>query len=66
VLQLTRKVPRERLLAAVTIAHTQQQFRYRTIRRLAEASPRATPPILIADDPAIRPMTHYTLEHFLR
>lgn len=65
VLQLTRRVPRERLLAAVTIAHTQQQFRYRTIRRLAEATPRSTPPILIADDPAIRPMTQYTLEHFL-
>ena len=66
VLQLTRRVPRERLLAAVTLAHTQQQFRYRTIRRLAEAAPRPTPPTLIADDPAIRPMTQYTLEHFLR
>ena len=66
VLQLTRRVPRERLLAAVTIAHTQQQFRYRTIRRLAEASPRSASPTFIADDPAIRPMTHYTLEHFLR
>lgn len=66
VLQLTRRVPRERLLAAVTLAHTQQQFRYRTIRRLVEAAPRPTPPRLIADDPAIRPMTQYTLEHFLR
>jgi transposase len=66
VLQLTRRVPRERLLAAVTIAHTQQQFRYRTIRRLAEAPPRSAPPTLIADDPAIRPMTQYTLENFLR
>jgi hypothetical protein len=66
VLQLTRRVPRERLLAAVTIAHTQQQFRYRTIRRLAEASSRSAPPTLIADDPAIRPMTQYTLENFLR
>jgi transposase len=66
VLQLTRRVPRERLLAAVTLAHTQQQFRYRTIRRLAEAALRPAPPPLIADDPAIRPMTQYTLEHFLR
>lgn len=66
VLQLTRRVPRERLLAAVTIAHTQQQFRYRTIRRLTEAVPRSAAPVLLADDPAIRPMTQYTLEDFLR
>jgi transposase len=66
VLQLTRRVPRERLLAAVQIAHAQQQYRYRTIRRLTESSPRPTPPILIATDPAIRPMTHYALEDFLR
>jgi hypothetical protein len=66
VLQLTRRVPRERLLAAVKTAHTQQQFRYRTIRRLAEATPLSAAPVLIADDPAIRPMTQYTLEDFLR
>ena len=66
VLQLTRRVPRERLLAAVTTAHRHQQFRYRTIRRLAEATPLPAAPVLIADDPAIRPMLHYTLEDFLR
>lgn len=65
VLQLTRTHPRERLLAAAEVALTQQQFRYRTIRRLTEATPAAPMPPLIADDPAIRPMTHYTLEHFL-
>ena len=66
VLQLTRRVPRERLLAAVQVAHAQQQFRYRTIRRLTEAAPRPTAPRLLTDDPAIRSMTHYTLEDFLR
>jgi transposase len=66
VLQLTRRVPRERLLAAVTTAHAQSQFRYRTIRRLAELTPRPTAAVLVADDPAIRPMTQYSLEDFLR
>ena len=66
VLQLTRRIPRERLLAAVTTAHRQQQFRYRTIRRLAEATPLPAAPVLITDDPAIRPMRHYTLEDFVR
>jgi hypothetical protein len=53
VLSLTRRHPRERVLDAVREAHAQQHFRYQTIRRLAE-------------DPAIRPMTQYTLEDFLR
>lgn len=66
VLQLTRRVPRERLLAAVETAHTQQQFRYRTIRRLTEVAPRRPAPVLVATDPAIRPMTHYAMEDFLR
>jgi hypothetical protein len=65
VLRLTRTHPRERLLAAVEIARTHQQFRYQTIRRLIEATPAAPHPPLITDDPAIRPMTQYTLEHFL-
>jgi len=65
VLQLTRRVPRERLLAAVETAHAQHQFRYRTIRRLAEATPLPARPALIADHPAIRPMTQYALEDFL-
>ena len=65
VLQLTRTHPRERLLAAAEIVLTQQHFRYRTLRRLTEARPAAPLPPLVADDPAIRPMTQYTLEHFL-
>jgi hypothetical protein len=65
VLSLTRRFPRERLLAAVQTAHAHQQFRYRTIRRLVEAAPLSSRPALRTDDPAIRPMTQYTLEHFL-
>jgi transposase len=65
VLRLTRTHPRERLLAAVEVALTHQQFRYQTIRRLTEATPAAPRPPLVTDDPAIRPMTQYTLEHFL-
>ena len=65
VLQLTRTHPRERLLAAVEIALTHQHFRYQTIRRLADATPAAPRPPLVTDDPAIRPMTQYTLEYFL-
>jgi len=66
VLQLTRRFPRERLLAAVRTAHAHQQFRYQTIRRLVEAAPLPAVPVLLADDPAIRSMTQYTLEAFLR
>ena len=65
VLSLTRRFPRERLLAAVQSAHAHQQFRYRTIRRLVEAAPPPSRPTLRTVDPAIRPMTQYTLEHFL-
>lgn len=65
VLQLTRRVPRERLLAAVEAAHAQQQYRYQTIRRLAEAAPRRIPSVRIADDPLIRPMTQYALPEML-
>ena len=66
VLGLTRKHPRERILAAVRQAHALQHFRYQTIRRLAETAPATAAPTLVADDPAIRPMTQYTLEDFLR
>ncbi len=65
VLRLTRTHPRERLLAAVEVALTHQHFRYQTIRRLTEAAPVVPRPPLVTDDPAIRPMTQYTLEHFL-
>jgi transposase len=65
VLALTRKHPRERVLAAVTEAHTHQHFRYQTIRQLVERTPARPRPTLRTDDPAIRPMTQYTLEDFL-
>lgn len=66
VLVLPRRYPRERLLAAARTALAQQQFRYQTMRRLVEAAPLPVAPVLITDDPAIRPMTQYTLEEFLR
>jgi transposase len=66
VLGLTRRYPRERVLAAVTEAHTHQEFRYQTIRQLVERTPGRPAPTLASDDPAIRPMTQYTLEDFLR
>ena len=66
VLGLTRRHPRERILAAVTEAHAHQHFRYHTIRRLVERTPAPPRPTLVTDDPAIRPMTQYTLEDFLR
>ncbi len=66
VLGLTRRHPRERVLHAVAQAHTHQLFRYRLVRRLVEAAPPTPAPTLVAADPAIRPMTQYTLEDFLR
>lgn len=65
VLRLTRAHPRERVLAAVSTALAQQHFRYQTIRTLTEAAPVAPLPPLVSADPAIRPMTQYTLDHFL-
>jgi transposase len=66
VLGLTRRHPRERVLAAITEAHTRQHFRYQTIRQLVERVSPAPRPTLATDDPTIRPMTQYTLEDFLR
>ena len=66
VLSLTRKHPRERVLAAVADAHARQHFRYQTIRQLVERTPVAARPVLTTDDPAIRPMTQYTLEDLFR
>lgn len=66
VLGLTRKHPRERVLAAVADAHVRQHFRYQTIRQLVERTPAPPRPVLTTDDPAIRPMTQYTLEDLLR
>ncbi len=65
VLQLTRRHPRERVLAAVTTALAHQHFRYQTIRTLTEATPLAAPVPLTTTDPAIRSMDQYTLDHFL-
>ena len=66
VLGLTRRHPRERILAAVTEAYAHQHFRYQTIRQLVERTPARPAPTLVTEDPAIRPMTQYTLEDFLR
>jgi transposase len=66
VLGLTRRHPRERVLAAITEAHAHQHFRYQTIRQLVERTPVRPTPVLATDDPAIRPMTQYTLEDFIR
>ena len=66
VLSLTRTHPRERVLHALTEAKTHHLFRFRSIRRLAEAAPPRPAAPLATDDPAIRPMTQYTLEDFLR
>jgi len=65
VLGLTRKYPRERVLVAAAEAHTRQHFRYQTIRQLVERTPPAATAPLRTEDPAIRPMTQYTLEDFL-
>jgi len=65
VLSLTCRHPRERVLHAVAQAHTHQLFRYQLVRRLVEAAPPTAASPLVADDPAIRPMTQYTLEDFL-
>ena len=66
VLGLTRRHPRERVLAAVAEAYAHQHFRYQTIRQLVERTPARPAPTLVTEDPAIRPMTQYTLEDFLR
>jgi hypothetical protein len=65
VLALTRRHPRERVLAAVQTAQAQRHFRYQTIRTLTEAVPPAAVPALATSDPAIRSMEQYTLAHFL-
>jgi transposase len=65
VLNLTRTHPRERVLTAIAEAHARQHFRYQTIRQLVERTPTRPTPTLRSADPAIRPMTQYTLEDFL-
>ncbi len=66
VLGLTRRHPREQVLRAISEAQARQHFRYQTIRQLVERTPTPAAPALVHDDPAIRPMTQYTLEDFLR
>lgn len=65
VLGLTRTHPRERVLHAATVALTHSRFRYKELARLAagDGPPEPSRP-LVADDPAIRPLTEYTLELF--
>lgn len=65
VLGLTRRHPRERVLHAATVALTHSRFRYKELARLAAGDGADKPGRpLIADDPAIRPLTEYTLELF--
>ena len=66
VLGLTRRYPRDRVLAAVTEALARHHFRYHTIRQLVERTPPVPAPPLTTTDPAIRPLSQYTLEDFLR
>jgi transposase len=66
VLGLTRRHPRERVLAAVTEALDRHHFRYHTIRQLVERTPPVPAAPLTTTDPAIRPLSQYTLEDFLR
>jgi hypothetical protein len=66
VLGLTRRHPRERILAAVTEAYAHQHFRYQTIRGLVERTPTPPRPTLVTDDPADSPLTQYTLEDFVQ
>ncbi len=66
VLGLTRRCSRERVLAVVTEAHARQHFRYHTTRQLVERVPARPAATLATTDRAIRPMTQYTLEDFLR
>jgi hypothetical protein len=65
VLGLTRHHPRERVLHAATVALAHQRFRYKELARLAAGDGPPSPGrSLISDDPAVRPMTEYTLELF--
>jgi len=53
VLGLTRRHPRERVLAAVTEAHARHHFRYHTIRQLVERTPPRLAPALTTTDPSL-------------
>jgi transposase len=66
VLALTRSHPKERVLHAARSATEHRLFRYKDLRRLAEATGDETPPKnLIQEHPTIRPLTQYRLEDLL-
>jgi len=65
VLGLTRTYPRARVLHAATVALQHRRFRYKELVRLATGDGTApAAPALTTEDPAIRPLTAYTLELF--
>jgi hypothetical protein len=62
VLGLTRSQPRERVLHAAERAIAHQLFRYRDLKRLAEAAPGPQAArVLTQEHESIRPLTHYRL-----
>ena len=66
VLQLTRTHSREHVLHAARVAVEHRLFRYKDLQRLASmAHGNPQQPRLIADHPAIRPMTAYRMEDFV-
>jgi transposase len=63
VLGLIRTHPRERVLHAAQRATEYRLFRYRDLKRLAEAAPRPLKDrVLTQEHESIRPLTHYRLE----
>lgn len=64
VLGLTRTHPREAVLRAAATALPHRLFRYAHLERLAtQAVPTQAPLPLVSEDPSIRPLTAYTVEH---
>jgi transposase len=63
VVGLTRSHPKERVLQAARTATEHRLFRYKDLRRLADAAGDQTPPrSLIDEHPSIRPLIQYRLE----
>jgi len=66
VLSLTRRHPRERVLAAARTATVHRLFRYKDLQRLTEQHAAKSPiQLLLSEHPSIRPLTDYRLEDFL-
>jgi transposase len=63
-LALGRTVPRERLLRAAEFASRDQLYRYHHLKQLVDPAAQTESRILIADHPAIRPLTDYRLEDY--